>query len=65
MPIHEYKCGKCGHVFELFIFGEVKDDGRICPKCSEPGAKKVISSFSSISGGVCEGGCGTNRRGFS
>jgi len=35
MPIHEYQCGRCKNVFELFHkMGE--DCEVVCPKCMAP-----------------------------
>ncbi len=42
MPIHEYQCGRCKNVFELFHkMGE--DCEVVCPKCMAP-ARKMISA---------------------
>jgi putative FmdB family regulatory protein len=70
MPLFEYQCGRCGHVFEHFTFGEGAVEDRTCPKCEAPGARKVISPFASLSGGEGDkgcgsGGCGSGSRGFS
>jgi putative FmdB family regulatory protein len=43
MPIYEYECAACGHVFERVMkIGEV---GTACPKCGDQETKKRISSF--------------------
>jgi putative FmdB family regulatory protein len=71
MPIFEYKCEKCGHVFEQFVFGpDAALEGKACPQCGAPGAKRIVSSFASPFGGQgpqekCGGGCGSGNRGFS
>lgn len=44
MPIFEYRCQRCGKVFELLQ----KADGlakQVCPVCSSDELKKVPSSF--------------------
>ena len=42
MPLYEYKCQMCGHVFEVLVRGKDKPPTK-CPKCG--GAlKKLISS---------------------
>jgi len=42
MPIYEYKCEECGHVFEELTFhdGEAIE----CPRCSGK-VRKLMSSF--------------------
>lgn len=43
MPIYEYKCDKCGSIFELFQ--KITDkDINICQSCKKSGVKKIISS---------------------
>jgi putative FmdB family regulatory protein len=43
MPIYEYECAACGHVFELVMkYGEI---GAACPKCGGEETKKRVSSF--------------------
>jgi putative FmdB family regulatory protein len=42
MPLYEYKCSKCGSVFEFFQ--KVEDPSpEKCPKCQGP-LKKVLSA---------------------
>jgi putative FmdB family regulatory protein len=69
MPIHEYKCDKCGRVFENFVMKEDGSGERECPNCGEAGARKILSSFASPhsapAGGCPSGGCGGAKRGFS
>ncbi len=68
MPIFEYKCEKCGHIFEQFHFGGSAEEAKSCPKCNAPEAKKIISTFASMFGGGSEGGCGgcgSGNKGFS
>lgn len=43
MPIYEYKCDECGHVFEEIIFHETEKIE--CPKCSGQ-VHKLMSQFS-------------------
>lgn len=30
MPLFDFKCVSCGHVFELLV---KKDDNQVCPQC--------------------------------
>ena len=55
MPIYEYKCEKCNHIFEKLVF--TSNNEKIeCPKCDDIRVKRLISSTCHInsSGG---GGC--------
>ncbi|MDT8390912.1 MAG: zinc ribbon domain-containing protein [Lentisphaeria bacterium] len=63
MPLFEYTCESCGHLFEKLV----RNDGDIpstCPACGEKTLRKVFSTFSpavasSGGGGPCaaQGGC--------
>lgn len=33
MPVYEYKCGKCGHIFEKLVLQEKEEEELRCPKC--------------------------------
>ncbi len=51
MPIFEYKCKKCNHNFEEFVFSSATSSDELpCPVCGEIGAEKLMSSFCSSSG---------------
>ena len=43
MPIYEYECGECGHVFETLqrISEEPLTE---CPACGKPALKKLVSA---------------------
>ena len=43
MPIYEYQCEACGHLFELL---QKLSDAPLtdCPDCSKPALKKLISA---------------------
>jgi putative FmdB family regulatory protein len=50
MPIYEYRCKKCGHVFDKFVrsmsaTGEVE-----CPECHSQECRKNVTVFGSMSG---------------
>jgi putative FmdB family regulatory protein len=46
VPIYEYKCEKCGHVFEEWQSG-FEERELPCPKC-EAGSKRLISNTSFV-----------------
>jgi putative FmdB family regulatory protein len=43
VPLYEYKCGKCGHVFEK-IESYSAPETRKCPKCSGKSVRLLSSS---------------------
>jgi putative FmdB family regulatory protein len=63
MPIHEYRCEKCGHTFEKLTFKG--DSEKIpCPECDAPNTQKLISAGSFFKGSVT-GACVDGSKGFS
>jgi len=51
MPIYEFKCRKCGSVFESLCFRSSGEDKGACPSCGEQESDKLLSTFSSVSSG--------------
>ena len=43
MPIYEYQCKECGHVFDAL---QKMSDAplTVCPDCGEPGLRKLLSA---------------------
>ena len=67
MPIYEFRCKTCNHVFEELIMRSTDKAELTCPKCGTPKVDQLMSSFacgtsSSSShtggGGGCGGGSG-------
>ena len=66
MPLYEYACADCGHLFE--ILQRLGDDagGLTCPRCEAESLEKQFSTFASASdgkptpsrAGSCGGGSG-------
>jgi putative FmdB family regulatory protein len=51
MPIREYSCCKCGHVFEEFYKpGETEPELMQCPHCETLTAEKIFSVTGGYSG---------------
>ena len=48
MPIFEYACLKCGHVFEKLILSRSADEPP-CPKCGAVRTEQKFSTFASVS----------------
>jgi putative FmdB family regulatory protein len=46
MPIYEFRCLGCGHVFELLKLKRESEGLEMqCPKCGSPEAEKVLSTI--------------------
>lgn len=65
MPIFEYRCQKCGHEFETFVWSSRDEETLRCPKCEAEEVTKLLSSFSSKGslGSALGSGCGTGGLG--
>jgi putative FmdB family regulatory protein len=65
MPIYEYRCERCGKIFEEFEYAASDGKGRECPSCGSKETKRVISSFSPSgkSGDSSASSCGPTRKG--
>lgn len=50
MPIYEYKCKKCNHVFEVFQHIGADGSELNCPICKAPEPKKIFSTFATTGG---------------
>ena len=45
MPLYDYECVKCTHVFEVFHKIDEMIDDLACPKCNAKGPRKLVSQF--------------------
>ena len=45
MPIFEFKCGDCGHVFEDLVLVCKDVNEVICPVCKSSNTSTLISKF--------------------
>jgi putative FmdB family regulatory protein len=57
MASYDQVCDACGHEFEVFRQGFLKDEDRVCPDCGSTGTRQKFSSFLSSIGGSSGGGC--------
>lgn len=46
MPIYEFKCSKCGELFEVMGSYAEREKEHGCPKCGSKEVKQAISLFS-------------------
>ncbi|MDO8491526.1 MAG: zinc ribbon domain-containing protein [Dehalococcoidia bacterium] len=57
MPLYEYKCSKCGHVFSKLLW-DAKDEKELkCPVCGEAKVERQISQV-----GGTGSGCSTDTK---
>ena len=72
MPIYEFKCNKCGNIFEQLVFSSDKEEELTCPSCGERDTCRLMSLFSSgssnsgksLSSGLSSS-CSSSSGGFS
>jgi len=60
MPIYEYRCRKCGEIFEKIQ--KMGEDGVSlkCPYCGGKKPEKILSGFSSSKGSESSSSCGSS-----
>ncbi len=46
MPVYEFTCGKCDHLFEVMGSYAEREKAQTCPKCRGTEVKHVISVVS-------------------
>ncbi len=51
MPIYEFKCKKCGNVFECLCLRSKDRDQMRCPLCGCKDTEALLSTFSSVDSG--------------
>jgi putative FmdB family regulatory protein len=65
MPIFEYRCNKCGNVYEELVFGD-RDRKVPCPSCGSDKSEKILSVIGGIAmGGSSAPSCGPSCAGAS
>ena len=63
MPIYEYRCKDCRHIFDAFQ--RLGEDGTYleCPECGTKKPERLLSSCASSGGDVYSGSTSTNSCG--
>jgi len=59
MASYDLRCAECGHDFEVFVQGFLKDDHKVCPDCGSRRVEQRFTGFmmtSSSSGTVSSAG---------
>ncbi len=49
MPVYEFRCSGCGHVFETLTPTMAMPEGLACPQCDGKELRRMLSSFFSHS----------------
>ncbi|MCI0496356.1 zinc ribbon domain-containing protein [candidate division KSB1 bacterium] len=52
MPIYEFKCNSCQHLFEELVLNSAQVASLHCPRCHEIKVSRVMSTFGFSSGSV-------------
>jgi putative FmdB family regulatory protein len=47
MASYDLRCRSCGHDFEVFVLGFLKDEAKVCPEC---GGREVDQRFTGFGG---------------
>ncbi len=55
MPIYEYRCKECGHVFSKLQRVGASSEGVACPNCGSTEVERMVSTFASASSGASTG----------
>lgn len=62
MPIYEFQCNTCAHIFDELVPMNTQGDLMKCPKCDSVGAKKARGSFLSATHGLENGHIAVGRK---
>ena len=63
MASYDLVCDACGHDFEVFRQGFLKDEDRVCPECGSTEVRQKFSSLLTRIGGASGGGCAASGGG--
>ncbi len=61
MPLFEFECQDCGHVFEVILQKVTPATTPACPKCGKKRVERIWSPFAAPN--VGGGGCGSGSFG--
>lgn len=62
MPIFEYACSNCGHVFEKLVLTRDQEPPE-CPNCGWKQVEQMFSAFSTATSKSTGGACGPSGGG--
>jgi putative FmdB family regulatory protein len=61
MSTYDLVCDACGHEFEVFVQGFIKDAEKVCPDCGSVDVRQKFSSFLRSLGGRSSSDCAPTR----
>ncbi len=61
MPIFEFKCSKCGEIYDVLFRNREEKVAVTCPKCGSKKAERLLSAFAGKIGNTSAGSteCGS------
>jgi len=59
MPIYEFKCKKCGNIFETLFYSMQEKRQVACPACQSKKTARLMSMFGGGTGKSAAGGGGS------
>ncbi len=64
MPLYEYRCQECGHLFEKMVAFSESNKLPECPQCKSKATQKQVSTFATKGSGTSSSGssCGSGGR---
>jgi putative FmdB family regulatory protein len=65
MPIYEFRCTDCGHVFEELVMRSSDQEDLACPRCTGKSVERILSACAAGAGGGAAGAACAPRGGFS
>jgi putative FmdB family regulatory protein len=45
LSTYDMSCGQCGHTFEVYRQGFLRDEDRVCPECGSTDTRQSFTSF--------------------
>jgi putative FmdB family regulatory protein len=60
MASYDLFCEHCGHEFELYVQGFLKDEDKVCPQCGSAEVRQKFSSILRNLGGSCSAPAGSS-----
>ncbi|KAB2952597.1 zinc ribbon domain-containing protein [Heliorestis acidaminivorans] len=58
MPMYEYRCIQCTHLFTMLRSFDDRDGQILCPHCQSDRVRRLISSFASTNSSSGNNNCG-------